>query len=287
MLGWILLAIGLVGFGATGWLDLKTTEFPDWIPYAIIVAALVVRGAYAWLLSDLSIIVNSIAVGLLFLAIGMAMYYTKQWGDGDAWLLGALGFLFPDPTGFAAAGAASPGFAAFPFPAVMLFNFFFISFFYLIIYSLALGLRSPKVSGQFFRYLKGNARSIVPLIVAFAAFCAGLFLYMYTQFGAPFGQLTYVILFPVLFAVLVLFLHYGKFIENKVFKRRIDAKKLRAGDVPIGSKWKVLTEKEVRALKRKGGKIWIKEGVRFAPVFVITLVLTLFMGNLMLMLLGL
>ena len=108
--------------------------------------------------------------------------------------------------------------------------------------------------GQFLRYLKGKSRSIVPLIVAFTAFCVGLFIYMYTQFGVPFGRLTYVILFPALFAALVLFLHYGKFIENRVFKRRIDAKKLRVGDVPIGSKWKVLDENEVRALKLVTGK---------------------------------
>ena len=85
------------------------------------------------------------------------MYYARQWGDGDAWLLGALGFLFPGATGFTAVavGAAPAGLPALPFPAVMLFNFFLVSFLYLIAYSLVLGLRSPRVSGKFFRYLKG------------------------------------------------------------------------------------------------------------------------------------
>jgi hypothetical protein len=285
MLGLILLAIGIVGFGATAYLDLKTTEFPDWLPYSIIVAALGVRGVYAFLLSDLSIIISSVVIGLVFLGIGMLMYYTRQWGDGDAWLLGALGFLFPDPTGFAP-NLSAAGFASFPFPAVMLFNFFFVSFFYLIAYSLYLGLSSPKISSQFIHYLKGNSRSVVSLIVIFSGFCVGLFFYMNLHFGVPMGQLTYVILFPGLFAALLLFLHYGKFIENKLFKKRIDAKKLRAGDVPVGSKWRVLTEKEVKALKRKGGKVWIKEGVRFAPVFILTLILTLFWGNLMLLIIG-
>ena len=32
MLGWLLLAGGAVGLGAAGYLDLKTTEFPDWLP---------------------------------------------------------------------------------------------------------------------------------------------------------------------------------------------------------------------------------------------------------------
>jgi len=284
MLELILLAIGLVGFGVTGYLDLKTTEFPDWMPYSIIASALVVRGIYAFLLSDFSIIMNSIVIGVVFLGIGLLMYYTRQWGDGDAWLLGAMGFLFPDATSFTAISTATSGFLAFPFPAVLLFNFFFISFFYLIIYSLALGMRSPNISSQYFRYLKGNAKSIVSLIAIFSAFSIGLFLYMFFQLSIPFDKLLYVILFPFLFAGLLLFLHYGKFIESRIFRRRVDASKLRPGDVPIGSKWKVLSEKEVRALKKKGGKIWIKEGVRFAPVFIITLLITLFCGNLMMLL---
>jgi len=286
MLGFILLAIGLVGFGVTGYLDLKTTEFPDWMPYAIIISALAVRGVYALLLADISIIAGSVVWGLVFLVIGLAMYYTRQWGDGDAWLLGALGFLFPGPTGFAAPGAAPAGFAAFPFPAVMLFNFFFVSFFYLIAYSLFLGLRSPRVSGQFLAYLKGNSRSITVSVVAIFAVCAGLVLYLLTQMGLPLEQVYVFFLFPVLFAGLLVFLYYGKFIENRLFRKRIDAKDLRPGDVPVGSKWKVLSENEVLKLKKKGGKIWIKEGVRFAPVFVITMVLTLFLGNVLLLLLG-
>jgi len=287
MLGWILLLIGLAGFGAAGYLDLKTTEFPDWIPYVIIVSALAVRAVFSFLTADFSIIINSVVIGVIFLAIGLAMYYTKQWGDGDAWLLGALGFLFPGAAGFTAAAATTTGFAAFPFPAVMLFNFFFISFFYLIAYSLFLGIRSPKISSQFFSYLKGNSKSLVTIIAFFFVFCIAVFLYMHLQFGIPMTQLSYVIAFPVVFTGLLLFLQYGRFIENKVFRKRVDVKKLRVGDVPLGNKWKVLSEKELKALKKKGGKVWIKEGVRFAPVFVITMVVTLFLGNLMLVLLGL
>jgi Flp pilus assembly protein protease CpaA len=288
MLGFILLAIGIIGFGVTGYLDLKTTEFPDWMPYAMIVGALAVRGVFAFMLNDLSIITESVVWGAVFLAIGLAMYYTRQWGDGDAWLLGALGFLFPAGTGFAAASAPATGIGmtAFPFPVIMLFNFFFISFFYLIAYSLALGLSAPKVSSQFMHYLKGNARSIVLSIAAITAVCMALVAYLLILLGVPPGQLVMFMLLPVVFTALLMFLHFGKFIEGKLFKRQIAAKDLTPGDVPISGKWKVLTEKEVRMLKRKGGKIWIKEGVRFAPVFIITMLLTLFYGNLMLLVLS-
>ena len=68
---------------------------------------------------------------------------------------------------------------------------------------------------------------------------------------------------------------------HTVFKRKIDASRVRIGDVPIGYRWKGLTEKEVQKIKKKGNKITIKEGVRFAPVFVITIILTILFGNLL------
>jgi hypothetical protein len=85
----------------------------------------------------------------------------------------------------------------------------------------------------------------------------------------------------------VLFSHYGKYIEKNLFKRRIPVGKLRAGDVPVGGKWRVLKPAEVRALKKRGGSVWIKEGVRFAPVFVLALILTLAFGDLFSMIFGL
>jgi len=90
-------------------------------------------------------------------------------------------------------------------------------------------------------------------------------------------------MFPPLLVAILIFVHYGRFIEKNLFKRKIKVKDLRVGDVPVGDKWRVLTHKEVKELKKKGGEIWIKEGVRFAPVFIITMLVTLFYGNLMLL----
>ncbi len=279
MLGWILLGIGIAGFGLAGWLDLKTTEFPDWIPYFIIVSALLVRGVFAWLGQDWSIITESILVGLAFLAFGLALYFLKQWGDGDAWLLGSLGFLFPSQTGFQAAATVQ-----FSFPLAMLFNFFFIAFIYLLVYSLILGLRTQDVSRKFSHELKKDSKGIASLMTAFCTVYAVFIIYIYLAYSVLVFTLLQTVLFPVVLLAIIIFVRYGRFIEGVTFKKRIDVKDLRIGDVPIGGKWRVLTEKEVRALKEKGGKIWIKEGVRFAPVFLITMLVTLFYGNLILLL---
>lgn len=273
MFEWILLAIGFVGFSLAGYWDLKTTEFPDWLPYSMIVLALLVRGVYSLLSNDLTMIINSVIFGLVFLGFGLGLYFTKQWGDGDAWLMGTLGFLFPDPAGFAFV-------SFFPFPVVMFFNFFFIAFTYLLVYSIALGIRSREASKKFFGELRSDMKSIAAIILIFTGLSLGLFTYLYFYYTVPVYVLNYLLTIPLLFALLVFFLRYGRFVEKNLFKKKIPVKDLRVGDVLIADKWKGLTEQEIRKLKEKGGEVWIKEGVRFAPVFVITLIVTLFFGSL-------
>jgi len=298
MFEWILAIIGIVGFGLAGYWDLKSTEFPDWLPYSIIILALAVRAVFAFLLADWSILTDSIIVGIAFLGLGLGMYFTKQWGDGDAWLMGALGFLFPSlpaasdlTAASAVVPAASPfGFAyasSFPFPLAMIFNFFLIAFVYIIAYSLALSLIRPEVCRGFIRAFKPKLKNAVILIGGTTAAYFIFLIAMFLHFGLVPPSPFLVASFPLMIAFVVVFSHYGKYIEKNLFKRRIPVSKLRVGDVPVGGQWRVLSHKEISVLKRRGGSIWIKEGVRFAPVFVIALVVTLLFGDVFSLIFGL
>jgi hypothetical protein len=278
---WILLAVGTAGFGLGAYWDVKTTEFPDWLPYAIILSALGVRGIFSWILGDWWILLSSVMVGALFLGFGLILYYMKQWGDGDAWLLGGLGFLFPAYSAFMAAGTAFQAFGYMPFPIIILFNFFFLSFCYLVAYSIALGIRHMKVSRKFWRELRKDSRSLTLLIAFFAALCLGMVAYLSLSLDIPLFRMYNLLGLPVIFAAVIVFIRYGRFVEQNLFRKRIPVSKLRAGDVLIAEKWKGLTEKEIEKLRKKGGSVWIKEGVRFAPVFIITLYATLFFGSLL------
>jgi Flp pilus assembly protein protease CpaA len=278
---WILLAIGTAGFGLGAYWDLKTTEFPDWLPYCMIISALGVRGVFAYLLEDWWILLNSVIAGVLFLGFGLLLYYMKQWGDGDAWLLGALGFLFP---AYSILEIAAPPFQAIgylPFPVIMLFNFFLISFCYLVAYSIALGIRHRKSLRKFRRELRKDSRNIILMAAGFAALSLAMVYYLNASLGIPLSSMYNLLSLPALFAAVLIFIRYGRFVEQNLFRKRIPARKLRVGDVLIGEKWKGLTEGEVRRLKRKGGSVWIKEGVRFAPAFIITLYVTLFLGSML------
>ena len=274
MYQWILLAIGVAGFGLAAYWDLKTTEFPDWLPYTMIILALLVRGGASFFLQDWAILTQSVIIGLAFLGFGLLLYFSKQWGDGDGWLLGALGFLFPLPSGFIIQTGS------FPFPFTMLFNFFIVAFIYLVIYSIALGIRTPGVKTMFLKSLRKGAKGMVSVIVVFTIACFSLVAYMNLAYLIPLQDLSTLLIFPVVLILLLLFLRYGRLIETQVFRKRIPASRLRPGDVLITQRWRGLTEKEVRALKKKGGRVWIKEGVRFAPVFIITLLVTLSYGSL-------
>ena len=159
------------------------------------------------------------------------------------------------------------------------FRFFFIiSFFYLIIYSVALGVKDPRILRKFSRELKGTLKGIIAAVVTFAAACVGVVLYMSWVFEVPLERFYHILVFPLLLLGIVVFVQYGKYIEKDVFRRHIPARKVRKGDVPVDSKWRTLTEKEVKAIKKRGGKVWVKEGVRLAPVFIITLLVTAFYG---------
>ncbi len=274
MLGWVLLFIGIVGFGYAAYSDLKTTEFSDLLPYSIIASAVAVRALFSVLTNSYTPLLNSIIIGLLFLGFGMVLYLLKQWGDGDAWLLGALGFLFPDASGFT---YSSP----IPFYLGLLLNFFFISFFYLAIYSVVLGFKE-KVGRKFIREFRGELKSFVKILIVLSVITGFISLYLIFKIGIEPLKVYPIIISPLLLMSLSLFVYYGKFLEKAVFRKKIHVSKLREGDVPVDNRWKVLSKEEVTKLKERGGHIWIKEGVRFAPVFLITLLVTLFYGVLFL-----
>ncbi len=270
MFAWILLSIGVIGFGLGGYLDLKYTEFPDWLPYSIIISALCVRSIFSFIYNDFTIITSSIETGILFLFFGLILYYLKQWGDGDAWLLGALGFLFPNPSGFSVN-------TIFPFPVEFLFNFFLVSLFYLIVYSLVLGMKNTKILWLFKKELKDKSKliGISTAVFFIVSMTLAFYLYRLTSF-LPIQLL----LLPCVTTVMLLFIYYSKIIEKYAFKRKIKTKDLKVGDVLISNRWRGLRENEVKRLKREKKEVWIKEGVRFAPVFLITMLVSLFYGSL-------
>jgi len=273
MLDIIILLIGISGFSLAGYLDLKYTEFPDLIPYGMIALILITRVVFGFYLSDFTGLINSVLIGLVFLGIGLGMYFAKQWGDGDAWLLGVLGFLFPSGY-FQASKLFVPSYLS------ALLNFFVISFFYLVIYSIILGITKPKVRSAFSKRIKRQSKAKFSLCAIFFSLYFILLGFL-SLTGIALNSAYLIIIFPALIIFCILYLEYAKIIESDVFKRKIHVSKLRIGDVILSKRWRGLTQKEVSKLKSRGGYVWIKEGIRFAPVFLLTIIFTLFFGSIL------
>lgn len=268
MLEIVLLALGLTA--VAGLWDLKTTEVPDEIP-----AIMIISGIAYWLVSasvtgNFEPLIVSLAVGSILLAAGLLLYKTGQWGGADAWVLAGVGYTIPLLGG-----------ALFIVPYIM--NFFIVSAAYMVLYAIAVGLRHRDVFPLFIADLRKNRR-IFLLPLAFLFFLLALSVFLAMQ-GLRVRAFPAIEIFSILL-FLTAFWRYGKVIETNVFRRRIPASRLKEGDVLEGMNWVGLTKRQVARLKQSKKYVTIKEGVRFVPVFFLTLVATLLWGNLLFLWLG-
>jgi len=298
MIQLLLFVVALGGSTIAAAFDVKTTEIPDKISYAMIAIALVVYGAQSVMARSYMPILNSCAVGGVLFVFGFLLYYFGQWGGGDAKILAAIGFLLPNTNVF---NSAFPNTMLwFPFPASYLFNVFFIGAIYMLLYAFALAARNKKIIHEFKRDVKATANIIVAASISL--FVVFLFVnwFLMTRFQTPLstpfptslvdnfhlilmGTLTPIVLTIGVFLVW----RFVRIVENVAFKKKIPVKKLNVGDVLLSSKfWEGIDEKEMARIRQSNKRyVWIKEGVPFAPAFPLALLFTAYLGDAVLFLL--
>ena len=76
-------------------IDMKTREVPDELSIGLIAVAVILKILHAYEIDNFLILLNSLFGFLIFLGISLIMYYTRQWGGGDAKLFMALGIALP------------------------------------------------------------------------------------------------------------------------------------------------------------------------------------------------
>lgn len=270
----ISIVTAFIGIGiATVW-DLKTTEVPDQLPYAMIAIALVLFGYQSFVEWSYMPILYSVGVGIGFLAFGYILYYFGQWGGADAWLLSAIGFLLP----FRGVQAM------FPLPLIFIFNLFFIGAIYMIIYAFIFSLFNRKIFSQFSKDLKASSNmALIGLAVLLVIFFSVSWYMSNTLFHVVnFSKMVVSSLFSLgLVAMLFVIWKFAKAVEEYGFKRRIPVSKLKVGDMLLEEKKLVgITEEQLKKIRKSGKRqVWIKEGVRFAMAFPLALIVTLLYGE--------
>ncbi|MEM5778714.1 MAG: prepilin peptidase [Candidatus Aenigmatarchaeota archaeon] len=261
----LLIAITLIGSFAAGIYDLKTSNIPDTLCILMIIFGLAIHSFNSFLTGDFSILTSSLLFGGLFLAFGLLMYYTGQWGGGDGELLVTIGVLLPK---------LSIVKTYFPFAISFFINSFFIGAFYSIIYALILSYKIPFIPKKFFNSI--NKPLVIFSLISLSILSLISFFY-----------LKILSIFFFLIFVLIIFLNFSKTIENGFYKK-IPVSKLKVDDM-LGEdipKLKIykrfirgLTKEEVKKIKKIKKYVIIREGIRYGLVFPLTLIFTLLFGD--------
>jgi hypothetical protein len=270
----LLLAVAFGGSVIASAYDLKTTEVPDWVFYAMIGIGFPLVAARAVLSGDFMSLLNSLMAGGGLMGFGYLMYRVGQWGGADAVLLGILGFLFP------AAPTFSSATLLFPFPVSLLFNIFIIGLIYMLAYSFVFALMNPHVVRRFVNSMRSSARLMALLsaalfvsVVSISAYFSDLFTargIILNSFVSVGGALSFVVVY-----------RFAQSVENFGFRKRIPVSKLKIGDMLLDSKVLVgVDRKTINRIRGSGQRwVWIKEGVRFIPAFPLALLFTMLYGD--------
>jgi Flp pilus assembly protein protease CpaA len=265
MLELLQVAIALIGSFIAGFWDLKTSNIPDKLCIFMIISGLAIHSYVGLTTGDYGNLINSLLFGGLFLAFGIIMYFTGQWGGGDGELLVAIGVLVPNLT-------IAKTF--FPFALSFFINSFFIGAAFAVLYSVVLAMKSPLIRRNFAKSVK--TPSFLLALAPFVALSMISFFY--------FKALSAIFL---LSCVLIVFWKFAKSID-KGFVKRIPVGDLKvddmlAEDIPSlkirKNLIKGLTKEQVAKIKKIKRYVLVREGIRYGLVFPLTLVFTLLFGD--------
>ncbi len=256
------LIIAFIGSLTAGVLDLKSTEFPEDIPYLMVALGIFIWYIYAVTFGDFTPLILSIAIGGILALIGWLSYKAGAWGDGDAAILTAIFFLIPSLS----------------FLISYISNLLIVAVIYLITYSLIISFRKIPIN-EFLSDLKKKWYFLT------AVFASLPFIIIFSYYNPEF--IRPLILLWISALGMLIFTIYAKKIEKNIFKRKISVKDLKSGDVLASSReWIGLTEEQVEKIRHQHKQIEIKEGVRFTIVFPITIAITAFLGNILILLIA-
>lgn len=270
----ILLSITLIGGFAAGIYDLQTSNVPDKLCIAMILLGLLIHISTGVTTGNYSNLLYSLFFGGMFLIFSLAMYYTGQWGGGDGELLVTMGILLPN---------LSAVNTYFPFAISFFINSFFIGAVYSILYSIVMMFRFPRMYKKFVDGFKGQRTQML----LFSLFVISAFFFVTLKI--------FLFLISMTLVVLIVFQKFAKSVEEG-FLIRIPVSKLKVDDT-IGQDLprlgiykkliKGLTKKQVRKIKRHKKYVIIKEGIRYGIVFPLSVLFTLFFGDLIFLFFGL
>ncbi len=262
--------------------DMRTREIPDWISYGLIFFVLLTRGLQTVISKNHTYLTYSFVAFITFFAVGSLLYYTRQWGGGDAKLI----------SGLMAAFATSPFNNAqqtfFPYPLVLILNILLVGALYAIIYAAILASKNKKTFIVEFKKLNSEKRMHITkicVLILSVLFAILTFFYFPPDLVISGG------VFSLVMLMLPYLLIFVKSVEKTSLYKTIQPSKLAEGDwvrEDVYKGKKLIYKKQpfgidkesIEILKKENiKKVLIKEGIPFVPSFLLGTIITLVLGK--------
>ncbi len=243
--------------------DLKTREIANWLNFSLIIFALGFRFFYSLFeIGDFHFFYQGLIGFAIFWILSNLFYYGKMFAGGDSKLMAALGAILPFSTNFLV-NVKTFG--------LFLLLFLIVGAIYGLLVTFYFGIVNfSKLKKEFKVQLKKNKKMVYLLLSLAVIFLIG---------GFFIGSLFYLGL--VMFFISYLYV-YTKAVDEACMIKKIKTFKLTPGDwlykdEKVGKKtikatWDGLSEKEIKLLQKKKF-VFVRYGIQFAPVFLISFIL--------------
>jgi Flp pilus assembly protein protease CpaA len=289
MLEIIISSIILIALIIASSTDIKTREVPDWLNFSLVPLGLGIRLIYSLIIGESSFFIAGLMGFGVFFIIGLIMFYTGQWGGGDSKMLMGLGALIGIP--FEHLSYAN--FMSMPLLSFLI-NTTIVGSFYGLIWSFFKILKNKK---NFKKELKKLSNSIVQ-IRKFMLILFVIFIIIILIIPDILTKIFLISLVMIIYSSFYLII-FVKAVEKSCMLKYINPKEVTEGDwiakdIVIdgkrisGPKDLGIERTQLKKLisyynKGKIKKVLIKVGIPFVPSFLMAYILTLYLGNLLLL----
>jgi len=280
VIDYILVIIALAWLSFASIHDIKKREVPDWLNYSLIIIAFGLRVIHSIVFKEFTFFLHGLIGFVILFILANILYYAKQWGGGDSKLLMGMGIVFATyPESLLK--FFNPNLDI-PFLIIIVINIFIVGSIYGIFWSVGLTVKNYK---EVFKELK-KQKSLNRSLLIFAVIMAILsFLF--------FNTLNKIIIIALIAFILILtyLTAFIKSVEKVTMVKEIPTNKLTEGDwivKPVYSHNRLIystkdpgiSKKQIDLLKKYGIKsVTIKEGIPFVPSFLLGVLTSLVIGN--------
>lgn len=283
MIEWALTVVCFVALIIATITDLDRREVPDWLNYALLITAVLVQIITALVRTDWMYIYLPALGFLLTFGFSALMFYTGQWGGGDAKMLMAMGVAVPT-TPILIPFFSLPQ-SAFWFLPTFMINIFLMGAVYALLWAIYKTIQNAKRFGQSFVTLYHKLKW---WRYGLYVLCLGLFI---TALLLPIIERVFLITLALVCFVGFFIYLYGKAVEKACMYQDMKIDDLTEGEwiakdiihkgkYVCGPKDLGVSKKQITQLKRFGFKnVPVKIGIPFIPAFLLGYLMTFFVGN--------